>query len=85
MFVIKQESFLTEKFIFKGVTTFVFHFFIFGLFFFRVVPEAFGGSQARGLIGAVAASLYHSHSNMGREPPSVTYTTAHGNAGSLTH
>ena len=34
------------------------------------------GSQARGLIGAVAASL--------RAAP-VTYTTAHGNAGSLTH
>ena len=24
---------------------------------------AYGGSQARGLIGAIAAGLYHSHSN----------------------
>ena len=26
-------------------------------------PTAYGGSQARGLIGAVATSLHHSHSN----------------------
>ena len=30
---------------------------------FRAAPVAFGGSQARGGIGAVAASLRHSHSN----------------------
>ena len=30
---------------------------------FRAVPTAYGGSQARGPIGAVAASLHHSHSN----------------------
>ena len=42
---------------------------------------AYGGSQAQGRIGAAAASLHHSHSNMG----SATYTTAQGNAGSLTH
>ena len=35
----------------------------------------------RGPIGAIAASLCHSHSNV----VSVTYTTAHGNTGSLTH
>ena len=34
-------------------------------FFFRTSPAAFGNSQARGLIRATAASLYHSHSNMG--------------------
>ena len=33
---------------------------------------AYGGSQARGLIGATAAGV-------------VTYSTAHGSAGSLTH
>ena len=33
-----------------------------------------------GQIGAAAASLCHSHSNVG-----LTYATAHGNAGSLTH
>ena len=31
-------------------------------------PAAYGGSQARGLIGAVAAGLHHSHSNTGSEP-----------------
>ena len=36
---------------------------------FRAVPMAYGGSQARGLIGAVAASLLQSHSNAGSEPP----------------
>jgi len=34
-----------------------------GLFVFRVAPAGYGGSQARGLIRAVAASLCHSHSN----------------------
>ena len=39
--------------------------FFFGFFFclFRVPPMAYGGFQARGLIGAVAACLCHSHSN----------------------
>ena len=31
-------------------------------------PEAYGGSQARGLIGAVATGLRQSHSNVGSEP-----------------
>ena len=29
---------------------------------------AYGDSQARGQIGAVAAALHHSHSNAGSEP-----------------
>ena len=52
----------------------------FSLFFFRAVPKAYGSSQARGWIGAVAAGLHHSHSNV-----SATYTAAHGNARFLTH
>ena len=32
-------------------------------FFFRATPAAYGGSQARSPIGAVAAGLQHSHSN----------------------
>ena len=36
--------------------------------FSRATPVASGGSQARGLIRDVAASLCHSHSNMGSEP-----------------
>ena len=31
-------------------------------------PAAYGGSQARGPVGAVAASLHQSPSNMGSEP-----------------
>ena len=30
---------------------------------FKAAPMAYGGSQARGPIGATAASLHHSHSN----------------------
>ena len=42
---------------------------IFCLFAFsRATPSAYGGSQARGLIGAVAAGLRQSHSNTGSEP-----------------
>ena len=36
--------------------------------FFRAAPAAYGGSQARGLIGAVAASLRHSHSGAESKP-----------------
>ena len=43
--------------------------FFFGLLcLFRATPTAYGGSQARGLIGAVAASLRQSQSNAGSEP-----------------
>ena len=35
--------------------------------FSRAVPAAYGGSQARGLIGAVAVGLHHSHSNAGSQ------------------
>ena len=53
--------------------------------FSRATPEAYGGAQARGLIRAIAASLRQSHSNAGIWAMSVTYTTAHSNAGSFTH
>ena len=46
---------------------FFFFFFVF-LLFLWAAPAAYGGSQARGLIGAVAASLRQSHSNAGSEP-----------------
>ena len=52
---------------------------------FRAAPAAYGGSQARGRIGAVAAGPHHSHSNTGSELPQTYCTTVHGNAGSLTH
>ena len=41
----------------------IFKFFIFS----RAAPVAYVGSQARGLIGAVAASLRQSHSNQQRQ------------------
>ena len=34
---------------------------------FRVTPKAYGSSQAKGPIRAIAAGLRHSHSNMGSE------------------
>ena len=49
---------------------------------FRTAPVVYGSAQTRGQIGAIAAGMYHSHSNAAT---SVTYTTAQGNAGSLTH
>ena len=42
-------------------------FFVF-LPFSRAAPAAYGGSQARGQIGAIATSLRHSHSNARSEP-----------------
>ena len=53
--------------------------------FFRPVPMAYGDSQARSLTGAIAAGLSHSHSQLGIQAVSATYTTAHGNIGPLTH
>ena len=41
-------------------------FFVFCLF--RAAPMAYAGSQARGLIGAIAAGLHQSLSNSGSEP-----------------
>ena len=46
-------------------------------------PVAYGGSQARGLIGSRRpAPQPQQH---GIRATSATYTMAHGNAGSLTH
>ena len=36
--------------------------------FFRAAPATYGGSQARGPIGAVAAGLHQSQSNARSEP-----------------
>ena len=46
---------------------FFFFFFVF-LLFIWAAPAAYGGSQARDLIGAVATGLRQSHSNAGSEP-----------------
>ena len=39
------------------------------VFFWGAVPTVYGDSQDRGLIGAVAAGLCQSHSNVGSNPP----------------
>ena len=44
-----------------------FFFFVF-LLFLWAAPVAYGDSQARGRIGAIATSLCQSHSNVGSEP-----------------
>ena len=56
------------------VTRFKFYLFYFILFYFiyffalsRATHAAYGSSQARGLIRAVAPGLHHSHSNVGSE------------------
>ena len=41
------------------------YFLVFIFFFFRATHAAYGGSQARGRIRAVAVSLHYSHSNIG--------------------
>ena len=65
---------------------FLFVFWGFFLPFSRATPMSYGGSQARGWIGAAAAGLRHSHSNVGSEPRlQHTYTTAHGKARFFTH
>ena len=48
--------------------------------FFRATPMTYRASQAKSPIGAVAASLHHSHSNVGSEPslqptPQLTATS----------
>ena len=35
---------------------------------FKATPGAYGGSQARGLMGATATVLHHSHINARSEP-----------------
>ena len=59
--------------------TFLFLFFC----LFKVPPTAYGISQSRSWIGAIAMSLYHSYSNVGSELH--LNATAHCNAGSLTY
>ena len=62
-----------------NVTNFFFFFCLFA------ISEAYGGSQARGLIGAVAAGPMPEPQKLGIRAVSATYGTAHGNARSLTH
>ena len=51
----------------------------------RATPMAYGNSWARGEIRATDTGLCHGCSNVGSKSCSATYTTDHGNAGSLAH
>ena len=74
----------------KGNNLLIFLFFLssfsfFSVFFsFRVAPAVYGGFQTGDPMGTVAISLNQSHSNWDL-CRSATYTTARGNARSLTH
>lgn len=72
-----NKSVINQSKIFQN--TIIFLFFV----FLRVAPAAHGNSWARGQIRTAAAGLYHSSSNVGFEPVSVTYTTVDGNIASL--
>ena len=59
---------------------------LFSFFFLSLATStAYGNSWARGQIGAIAASLHHSHSNTRSRTQPAHYTAAHGNARSPTH
>ena len=59
--------------------------FIYCLFAFsRATPPAYGGSQAKGLIGAIAAKPAPEPQQHRIRAVSATYTTAHDNTRSLT-
>ena len=51
----------------------------------RTAPMAYGGSQARSRIRAVAAGLHHSHSSMGSKAPLWLTPRLTANTRSLTH
>ena len=60
--------------------------FFFFFFPFQVALMAYGSSQARGPIRAVAAGLRHTTATAhGTQTMSANYTPAHGNMGFLTH
>ena len=64
-----DRNYIFNFFSFSVSTTFFFFFSSFCLFAFAgVAPVAYGGSQAKGLIEAVAAGLHQSHSNAGSQP-----------------
>ena len=55
-------------------------------FFLRAAPSAYGGFQARGRTGAALLTTATATATAAWiRAESATFTTAHGNAGSLTH
>ena len=67
IYIIKKKQCPT-LYILLDLVCFLFFIFSFFFVFFRATPAGYGGSQARGPIGAVAAGLHHSLSNAGSEP-----------------
>ena len=66
-----MKAFIFNSFISVLFLTSMYHFISMYTFFFLclfVFSTAYGGSQARGLIGAVATGLCQSHNNTGSEP-----------------
>ena len=64
-------SFSRANSLFSEIKHYYFSYFYFIFCLFAVswaAPTAYGGSQARSLIGAVAAGLHQSHSDAGSEP-----------------
>ena len=59
------------------------HLFLILFYVFRAALVAYGGSQARGWIGAAAAGLLHSHSNTRYTRKTLRYS--YDNCGSLIH
>ena len=84
--LIKYMLFRNISMVYKIGTTlkiFLFFKFIIIIYLFQAELMVYGSFQARGQIGAAAASLHH-NSNARSEPP-VTDTAALSNARSLTH
>ena len=84
----KKEREKERKVFHLDIQAFNFWVFLFVCFcfcLFRTKPSAYGGSQARDLIGAVAPDPTPQPQQRQILDASATYTTAHGNAGLLTH
>ena len=57
-----------QPLLFSLIFIYLFIYYLFIFVFSRAAPVAYGGSQARGLIGVIAARLHQSHSNVESEP-----------------
>ena len=89
-----QELLPVSGLMFKSLIHFELTFCVYGVrqrsgtnffFLFRTRPVAYGGSQARGLIGATTSSLCRSQNKAGSKLHPETYTTAHSHARFQTH
>jgi len=63
----KPQKILEKNAVLADLQILLFIYLFIYFFVFKATPVAYGGSQARGLIGATAASLCHRHSHAGTE------------------